>query len=261
MGGKDWVRLSLDAGTETTFVASHRPKTAISLEAILNHAQDLKARNPAVDLGYSFVIVWEGITVNDHELCQNVHEMTAAVELAQRHGFDYVSFKPCLIRLEGSQKESLLDNVQRTREAQIVDTIKTNLDVAKAASDGSLKILESVNLRAMLRGRIREIKRQPRRCHMQFFRTVVTPTGIFHCPAFRGVEKAKIAEYDGYTDRARFDASLDTVARSIESFDAERECGVVACFYHHVNWWMDDLIQSNRGIDDISAVEDDNFFL
>jgi hypothetical protein len=57
-----------------------------------------------------------------------------------------------------------------------------------------VKILESSNLKAMLNQETDRIKRQPKRCHMQFFRTVVTPFGIFHCPAFRGVEEAKIGE-------------------------------------------------------------------
>ena len=257
----DWVRISIDAGTEETFIRSHQPKSAITLNEILDMAREVKEHNSAVSLGYSFVIVWEGITVNGTGLCQNIDEMARAVDLAKRHSFDFISFKPCLIRLDDSQKESLLDGVPQEKENKIIDGIMTNLREARRVANGDLKILESVNLRAMLSKKLCEIKRQPKRCHMQFFRTVVSPSGIFHCPAFRGVEKARLADSVGYTKADKFNESLAAVGRSIVTFDAQAECRVVACFYHHVNWWIETFINSNRDVGEIEQIEDDNFFL
>ena len=65
--------------------------------------------NPAASPGYSFVIVWGGIDVKGLPLAPNIDEMESAVRLALQYGFDYVSFKPCLVRLEGSKRESLLN--------------------------------------------------------------------------------------------------------------------------------------------------------
>jgi len=96
---------------------------------------------------------------------------------------------------------------------------------------------------------------------MQFFRTVVAPSGIFHCPAFRGIEKAKIAERDSYVTKTKFNESLEAIARSISTFDAEDECNVVGCFYHNVNWWLEKFTNSNRDVAHIEKVGDDNFFL
>lgn len=258
---EDWLRISIDAGREETFVQSHRPKTDVTLHDILQNARDIKLRNPHITLGYSFVIVWEGITINGHELCQNVDEMTEAAKLSCEYSFDYISFKPCLIRLQDSQRESLMDKLDRRREERIIQDIKSNLQKAKGATDGQIKVLESVNLRAMLNHELDELKRQPKRCHMQFFNTVVTPSGIFHCPAFRGVDKAKIAERNGYTEKNKFDETQQTLAHSISTFDAEKECHVVACFYHHVNWWLENFIHSDKDVNGIEKVEDDNFFL
>lgn len=258
---EDWLRISIDAGSEETFVQSHRPKTDVTLQGILQNARDIKRRNPLMTVGYSFVIVWEGITVNGHELCPNLGEMTGAAKLACEYSFDYISFKPCLIRLEDSQRESLMDQLDRSREKRVIQNIKRNLQQVKGATDGKIKVLESVNLRALLQNELHELKRQPKRCHMQFFNTVVTPSGIFHCPAFRGVDKAKIAERDGYIGENKFDETQQTLAHSILTFDAERECNVVACFYHHVNWWLEELIRSGKNVDGIETVEDDNFFL
>ena len=258
---EDWIRISIDSATEETFAKSHRPKTGVTLDDILKNARKVKLRNSQITLGYSFVIVWEGIHVNGHGLCQNISEMAEAVRLASEYSFDYVSFKPCLIRLQDSQKESLLDKLDREREERIREAIKSNLQKVKSAADGKLKTLQSVNLRAMLDNKLSELKRQPKRCHMQFFNTVVTPSGVFHCPAFRGVDKAKIAECNGYADKNKFEETLQTVAHSIATFDAEKECNVVACFYHHVNWWVERFIHSNKSVDEIEKAGDDNFFL
>ena len=261
LGKEDWLRISIDAGCEETFVKSHRPKTDVTLYDILQNARDIKLRNPLITLGYSFVIVWEGIDINGHELCQNVGEMAVAAKLACEYSFDYISFKPCLIRLPDSQRESLLDKSDKSKEERITEDIKSNLQKAKDATDGKIKILESVNLRAMLENELYELKRQPKRCHMQFFNTVVTPSGVFHGPAFRGVDKAKIAESDGYTEKIKFDETQQTLAHSISTFDAGKECNVIACFYHHVNWWLEKFIHSDKNINGIEKAEDDNFFL
>jgi MoaA/NifB/PqqE/SkfB family radical SAM enzyme len=258
---KDWIRISLDAAREGTFKALHRPKTKVTLKRILGQAQKIKQMNSQVSLGYSFVIVWNGVKFQGKELPSNLDEMSEAVTLAREHSFDYVSFKPCLVRLESSQRESLLDHVDENQERTIVEAIRVCLEEAKKAAAHQIKILESINLKAMLNYETETIKKQPRRCHMQFFRTVVTPTGIFHCPAFRGVEKGKIGEEDGYASDSKFDESLLRTGASIQTFDAEGECHEVGCFYHPTNWWLEELIQSGTDTREITHVEDDNFFL
>ena len=170
------------------------PKISLTLKEILKNAQEIKNRNPRITLGYSFVIVWEGLVLNGQELTPNIHEMSEVVRLAGSHSFDYVSFKPCLIRQQQSQKESLLDKSGQSEEQQIRETIEKNLTMAREAAQNNLKVLTSVNLRALLRNQLSELKNQPGRCHMQFFNTVVSPLGIFRCPAFRGVEDAQIGD-------------------------------------------------------------------
>lgn len=258
---EDWVRISIDAGTEETFAASHRPRTSITLAGLLKGAAALKKRNPRITLGFSFVIVWEGITVNGRALRRNLDEMDLAARLAADHGFDYISFKPCLIRQQDSQKESLLDTADEGAEQRIREAIEAGLARARNAVDGRIKVLTSVNLRALLAGELADLKRQPGRCHMQFFSTVVTPNGIFHCPAFRGVAKARVAGPAGYTDMPAYEETQRTLARSIGDFHADQECSVIACFYHHTNWWVENFIRSGKRPEDLEPAEDDNFFL
>jgi len=262
MSDHDWVRISIDAAREETFIRAHRPKQKqVGLRMILNNARELKRLNSEVSLGYSFVIVWDGIEVMGQELCPNVEEISEAVKLAREYSFDFISYKPCLLRLDGSRKETLFDKPDILRETRIIDAIRENLAKAEREAGVAVKILQSVNLQAMLDRKVHELKKQPRFCHMQFFRTVLSPAGIFHCPAFRGVEKAKFAPSTGYMDDAQFDGVMGDLEHSIQDFDASRECDVVACFYHHVNWWVENFIVSGRDIDEIEEVGDTNFFL
>lgn len=257
---KDWVRISLDASREDTFQALHRPRVKITLKQILEEAKKFKKNNPMVSMGYSFVIIWEGMIIDGNRLNANIEEIVGAVGEGIKYSFDYISFKPCLIRLPVSGKESLLYNVNRDREEEIAKKIEGSLQEAKSIANDKIKILESVNLQAMLTGKIDGIKKQPKKCHMQFFRTVVTPSGIFHCPAFRGIEKACIAEYNGCTTEIKFNEMWKNLKRSLSSFVAEEECRDIGCFYHQVNWWLDDFINSEKDVNKIKEEKDDNFF-
>lgn len=259
--GKDWIRISIDASREGTFRELHRPKTKVSLLQILEGVKRVKKANPAVSIGYSFLIVWEGIDVNGSPLRPNIDEIHETVELAKQYGFDYVSLKPCLVKQEESRRETLLDQVNKADEEEIVKEIKAAIQKAREVAGDEVKILESVNLRAMLENRTERIKKQPRMCHMQFFRTVVTPSGIFHCPALRGAEEAKIGESSGYMTEEQLVGTLQNTARSILAFDAAKECGRVGCFYHDTNWWLEEFIRSGKEASDIEKIEDENFFL
>jgi wyosine [tRNA(Phe)-imidazoG37] synthetase (radical SAM superfamily) len=257
---KDWIRISIDAAGEKVFQDLHKPKTRVTLNGILEKARTVKKKNPVVSLGYSFVIVWKGVEINGKKLHPNMDEIARSVERAGEFSFDYISFKPCLVRFNESQRETLLKNVEKTEEKDIIDQIKSHLEKARHVAGDSVKILESSNLKAMLNQETDQIKRQPKRCHIQFFRTVVTPFGIFHCPAFRGVEEARIGEALGYLSEVRFRESLRRTAKSILTFDAEEECKEVGCFYNRSNWWLDKFIRSEEDVHNLKKIEDDNFF-
>ena len=258
---KDWIRISIDAAGEEVFQDLHLPKTEVTLNGILEKARKVKKKNPVVSLGYSFVIVWEGVEINGKRLHPNMDEMARSVERAREFSFDYISFKPCLVRFNESQRETLLKNVEKTKERDIIDQIKRHLQEARDLARDHVKILESSNLKAMLNQETDQIKRQPKRCHIQFFRTVVSPFGIFHCPAFRGVEEARIGEAAGYRSEANLRESLLRTAKSIITFDAEEECKEVGCFYNRSNWWLEKFIRSKEDVHDLEKIENDNFFL
>ena len=258
---KDWLRISIDAARQETFFNSHKPKGGVTLRDILHKAQQVKLKNPKISLGYSFVIVWEGIEIGGHQLFPNINEIPQAVQLAREYAFDYISFKPCLLKLDVGQKESLFDPPDIERERKVINDIQINLAKAKEVADGNIKILESINLKALIERKVHELKKQPEMCHMQCFRTVLSPAGIFHCPAFRGNATAKLADQKGYLEGQPLQDTFRNLSQSVEHFNAQKECAVIACFYHHVNWWLEDFINSNKSVNDLEEIADNDFFL
>ncbi len=257
----DWLRVSLDAGRESTYFKSHRPRGRLRLESVLAGVREIKRLNPGVRAGCSFVIAWQGITVNGYELTPNISEMAQAVRNAGEYGFDHVLFRPCILRHEGSQMETLFDTSDPDREARIREDIENNLSAAEEVSGGGLTILKSLDLQAVLDGKVHELKVQPEVCHCQFFRTVLTPSGVFHCPVLRGMEHARIGDAVGYKGKANFDFTQARLEHSIRSFNARVECGMTACIYHRMNWQIEKLIHSGEDVDRIPAALDTDSFL
>ena len=91
-------------------------------------------------------------------------------------------------------------------------------------------------------GSWRSLTRQPRTCHMQALRQVVSPLGLYNCPAHRGVAKARIAGPDAYKDDATAQQTGQHLLRILDDFDASHECREVTCLYNGVNWWIEKLV-------------------
>ena len=98
---------------------------------------------------------------------------------------------------------------------------------------------------------------------MQALRQVLTPTGLFNCPAYRGVDRAKIAEKDAFKDDAQADVTNVNLRDQLTRFDAAHECAEVTCLYNDVNWWLDGLVKSDDDLDAmvLAGEEREDYFL
>ena len=77
---------------------------------------------------------------------------------------------------------------------------------------------------------------------MQALRQVLTPTGLYNCPAHRGVEKARISGPGAYSSDVTSAETGRQLLRILDDFDASTECREVTCLYNSVNWWLEKLI-------------------
>ena len=224
----------------------HNPANKkLDLDTICEGVSDIKRANPRVPVGFSYIIVWGGASRDDEELCENIHEIVQATERAKHYGFDYISLKPILER-EADGAEVMDPAKARSQIAPVVKRIRGEVDRAKQLADDSFSVYESINLRVLEQGNWKEFTRQPRTCHMQALRQVLTPTGLYNCPAHRGVPKANLAGPTAY--KSEQDAAVTGIglAKVLDDFDASHECRNVTCIYNGVNWWLEKLVEDPR---------------
>jgi uncharacterized radical SAM superfamily protein len=258
---RDWVRLSLDAGSNELFRAMHKPvKKSLTLDEICAWIPRIKQRNPRISVGFSYIIVWGGASRGDVAIHENIHEVVMATERARAAGFDYIALKPVLERA-GDGAEVMDPRASEDLE-RVVARIRTEVDRAKALETDSFKVRVSTNLRVLEDGNWREYMHQPRVCHMQALRQVVTPMGTYNCPAHRGVDKARVGGAEAYADEAMARLTSGQLADLMDRFDASRECREVTCLYNGVNWWLEKMIEDPRdGIEIEPGDERLDFFL
>jgi len=239
---RDWIRLSLDSGSNERFRAMHRPvDKELTLDAICAWIPKIKAANPKPRLGFSFVITWEGAQRDDEAVHENIDEIRLAAERAKAAGFDYISFKPFLERTpEGA--EVMDPSGARTELGRIIDRIQAEVGRARELAGDGFDVYVSTNLRMLETGEWKDLTKQPKVCHMQAMRQVLTPTGLFNCPAHRGVEKARIADTGAFKDEATCAGTTEGLAGRLDDFDASHECREVTCLYNKVNWWLEEQI-------------------
>jgi Radical SAM superfamily len=246
---RDWVRLSLDAGSDELFQAMHRPRKPVTLDQICDKVLQLKAVNPKPRVGFSFIIVWRDCKAHDAAIHENVHEIVLAARRAREHGFDYISYKPFLTRARENNAETVGLAREEDRLPAILAEIRAQLDRARELAGDGFSVVESTNLRVFENGSYRDFSHQPHQCHMQFFRQVLSPLGVFNCPVYRNVDNARIGGRHAYATPEGFAEALGSTAGLIERFDAATECREVTCLYHHANWLIEELIQDAARLD------------
>ncbi len=187
----NWVRVSMDAGTEATF---HRIRPSVSGKPMFNKAIDNMRRLATIKkgkLGYSFMIYAEGRfdpekrgEISDEDAFTNVNEILQAAKLAKEIGCNYFEVKP----MYDSNHYAI---------AQCEKVIKVAAEQTEEAvklSDDNFKVLRATKLRHVLAGEGVIEKKEYHRCAVAQLRTLVTPLGVFVCPYFRGREDMKIGD-------------------------------------------------------------------
>ena len=122
--------------------------------------------------------------------------------------------------------------------------IRAAVEEAKQLETESFRIYETTNLKVLENRSCREPTcASSHHCHMQFFRQVLSPLGMYNCPVYRNQPHGCVGPKDAYATTDEYDATRGRTAGLIESFDAHHECREVTCLYNHVNWWIEDLVR------------------
>jgi hypothetical protein len=256
----DWVRFSIDAATNETYQDIHfgqaGKKPRNTLAEILANGRSIKEANPAIQLGYSYVVVPPGQEYHGRKLRDNIDEIPGAAVNAREHGFTYLSLKPCLIKRE-VEGETLMYGVRPEEIAALIARIRDRIAAAEAVA-GDVRIVQSQNLVAMLAGRLDVLREQPQICYAGFLRQVVSPFSIVHCPAWRGDVRAQVGTKLGYADPEAAAGTAAATVRNLLGFNATRTCADIACFYNSMNRYIEHVIESDVPVEELepSAARD-----
>ena len=126
--------------------------------------------------------------------------------------------------------------------ADVVARIQAQVDEAVALETDTFKVHRSTGLKAMLKGQTQSLAKQPQQCHMQFFRQVLSPLGLYNCPVYRNQDHGKLGDKNANADELAYDATRGVTADLVKNFNATVTCEKVTCLYNDVNWWIEKLI-------------------
>jgi len=261
----DWIRLSLDSGSDPTFQAMHKPKgKGITLDEICEGVREVKSVPRPFKLGFSFIVTWKGAFINDEKIVENIHEMVDGARRARDYGFDYISYKPFLTRAPENNAEIV--DLRETDDGfdHIRERISRNVAEARQFESETFRVYEATNLKVLQNKSHADYAQQPHQCHMQFFRQVLSPLGMYNCPVYRNQPHGKVGPKTAYATEQEYDETRATTAGLIKTFDANHQCREVTCLYNHVNWWMEDLIENPEKLDDLQPApkpDEPDFFL
>jgi len=244
---RDWIRLSLDAGSNDTFQRIHSPKMSLNLEEILKDIKKMRNEYAQYQLGFSFLVLSGDQVANNRNLVDNIKEIPLAAKKAKEAGFSYFSVKPFI-----SPYPSRFTEIHK----KYITQIRKEVELAKKLEDDTFRVVESFNLLALFNNLNEKLKKQPRICHAQFFRWVVTPDGIFNCPTWRGFAKAYLLDTEQNFSKKYCRQMQTKLCERVENFDAAKECAQVSCIYNDFNWFVEKLIRNPDKLNKLQPLGD-----
>jgi MoaA/NifB/PqqE/SkfB family radical SAM enzyme len=229
-----WVRVSMDAGTDATFNRIRPSSTGKSLFYSVIRNMEVFARSKRGKLGYSFMIFnegdfgFKGIPIKGNSLDKfrhlktNVNEIYTAAKLAREIGCDYFEIKPMY-------DVNHFAIIQPKELTQIVDE---QVAMAKELETPNFKILEASKLWASLHGESNLEPKDYKRCAITQARTLITPSGVYVCPYFRGQEQQKIGDIQNQSFSNMWHGTLRKEV--INQLNPSKDCSM-HCIRHESN--------------------------
>ena len=167
----DFVRISLDSGSDSTHKIVHCSNTDIAFSKIVAQAKQFSKIKKGI-LGASFIV-----------LNENVDEINAASQICDECGFDFLELKPVYApnyKFDLLMYEKLSTKIKRyyneaVKNSKNISIILNNQFKEWEKNDFLLNNLTRLD--------------KPCICYTSKFRMVVSPTGCYLCTCFRNIEE------------------------------------------------------------------------
>jgi MoaA/NifB/PqqE/SkfB family radical SAM enzyme len=169
-----WVRVSVDAGTDETFKDYRPAPNGRSLfKSVIDNMRALSKIRTG-KLGYSFLVLSktneDGVVVDS-----NVRDIPEAARLAKDIGCDYFEVKPSFDMMHFLQNHS----------ETVHEVVRRHIEEIAYLEDATFKLISPYTLTEALEGTTVQHK-EYKRCLVSDIRTVVAPSGVYVCPYHRG---------------------------------------------------------------------------
>lgn len=223
-----WVRVSMDAATPETFQYFRPSPSGVSqFDRIIANMRAFAGVKRG-KLGYSFLLLSDvdgDGTVKRSNLC----EIYAAAVIAKEIGCDYFEVKPSYDMGHFLLSQPKAELAEARRQIEALKDLETD----------TFRILAPVNLKYVLEDQPLVQPKDYTRCAVSEMRTLVTPSGAYVCPYFRGCSDKRIGDPNTqsfaeiWQGQRRADVATAT--------DPSRDCRF-HCIRHQSNLLMEDML-------------------
>ena len=234
-----WTRVSMDAGTDEMFKNLRPTRLGKSKFNIVIENMRALAKKKVGILGYSFLIRTkeDGLIENaagasigliNHT---NIYEIYEAAKLAKDIGCDYLEVKPSYDDFHQIVMHSEKD----------MKVAKAQIEMAKTLEDQNFRILESVMLESSLnREEIGNQEKKYSHCPSAQLRTLITPSGAYVCPYFRGESSKKIGDLRFETLSEMWNGEKRKSV--MKKLDPSKDCKSLHCIRHETNTQLENIM-------------------
>lgn len=250
----NWVRVSMDAGTSETFQRIRpSPSGKSEFDKAIDNMRAL-AKVKKGKLGYSFMIYQEGkfdapVTGKDKKIplsnYTNAHEIATAADIAKAIGCDYFEIKPMYD----------INHFAIMQRQELITIVKQQLDRVSAHNSENFKVLYATKLLQTLSDGEAIEEKDYTRCAVAQLRTLITPSGAYVCPYFRGKDHKRIGDLSENSLKEVWhgDQRKSVMADLNPSIDCKMHC-----IRHDSNMMIEDLVQHNQPVE---TINDYDFFI
>jgi MoaA/NifB/PqqE/SkfB family radical SAM enzyme len=247
----------MDAGTTDTFNRIRPSPTGKSLFKVAIRNMEMYAKEKKGILGYSFMIFSEGnygfkgtpIVSGDNksvisQIKTNTHEIYIAAKLAKEIGCDYFEIKPMYD----------VNHFGVLQKNSIADIVEEQIDKAKSLEDKNFKVIEALKLRATLRGESNLEPKEYTRCAVAHMRTLITTSGSYVCPYFRGVKHKEIGDVNTQSFQEMWKG--EKRMEIMKNLNPSKDCPM-HCIRHESNMFIENGLKNGFP----KAQDDFDFFI
>lgn len=244
-----WTRVSMDAATDEMFSKLRPTKGGGSkFNSIIDNMKEL-AKVKKGKLGFSFLIRTE---IEGPKVVSNIHEIYDAAVLAKEIGCDYFEVKPSYSYKNNAVHSLVKHDLKRMEEA------KKEIERLEDLICDNFKIIKAITLDASLEGADFKQPKDYKICPVTELRTLVTPSGVYVCPYWRGKEQFKVGNAISTSMKELWKGKN---RKKIQNWlDASKHCDF-HCLRHESNLEVFKIIDDIKNSKEIKLIDEFDRFI